>query len=176
MVDAFAVEITVRRFTWWRSALALLALAAIGSEAAWVQSRSGWSLPLQWLAGGGGALAIVVVIASLWTPRRGLLSCRDGRWYFQADPVAASMAAPVPAAAATPDGAVELEVAIDLGSFLLLRLQPLPSGEPEDRRRWLPLQRRGLEDRWQALRCAVYRPRQAPGPASASSGAAEVTP
>jgi len=44
-------------------------------------------------------------------------------------------------------------VAVDLGAFLLLRLV-------EQRRTivWLPVQRRGVESQWHALRCAAYSP------------------
>ena len=53
-----------------------------------------------------------------------------------------------------------LSVALDLGVWMLLRFQADAS------RRWsgvtwLPVQRRGLESQWHALRCAVYSPRPA---------------
>ena len=61
--------------------------------------------------------------------------------------------------AATPG---ELHVAIDLGPWMLLRFS---ASLPDARARtsWLPVQRRGLEAEWHALRCAVYSPRTAPG-------------
>ena len=46
-----------------------------------------------------------------------------------------------------------LEVAMDLGGLLLLRLV----GQRRTRV-WLPVQRRGLESQWHGLRCAVYSP------------------
>ena len=68
----------------------------------------------------------------------GVLACSDGAWSFTTD-----------------SGALRpgtLEVAIDLGSFLLLRLRGGRGAV------WLPVQRRGLEREWHALRCAVYSP------------------
>jgi hypothetical protein len=51
----------------------------------------------------------------------------------------------------------ELGVMLDLGAWMLLRFKPLPSGKVV----WLPVQRRGLEAEWHALRCAVYASRSA---------------
>ncbi|MEP7056684.1 MAG: hypothetical protein ABI809_02790 [Caldimonas sp.] len=62
-------------------------------------------------------------------------------------------------AASTPvDGDVRL--AIDLGSLLLVRFVADGAG---GRTTWLPLQRRGTETPWHALRCAVYAPRPGSG-------------
>jgi hypothetical protein len=49
----------------------------------------------------------------------------------------------------------ELKAAIDLGPWMLLNFTPEMSGGTS----WLPIQRRGLETQWHALRCAVYSPR-----------------
>ena len=54
-----------------------------------------------------------------------------------------------------------LAVALDLGSWMLLRFQADASGR-RAAVAWLPAQRRGLESQWHALRCAVYSPRPAP--------------
>ncbi len=54
-------------------------------------------------------------------------------------------------------GELAVAVAVDLGSFLLLTLAGTGDGERRSRR-WLPVQRRGLENDWHALRCAVYSP------------------
>ena len=57
-----------------------------------------------------------------------------------------------------------LEVAIDLGAFLLLRFGPTaPAG---GRSAGCRSQRRGLERAWHALRCAVYSPRPVAGAAA----------
>jgi hypothetical protein len=46
-------------------------------------------------------------------------------------------------------------VVIDLGPWMLLRF----TADAPPRTTWLPVQRRGLEAQWHALRCAVYSPR-----------------
>jgi hypothetical protein len=51
----------------------------------------------------------------------------------------------------------DLKAAIDLGPWMLLMFTPALPG----RTSWLPVQRRGLETQWHALRCAVYSPRPA---------------
>jgi hypothetical protein len=53
-------------------------------------------------------------------------------------------------------------VAVDLGAWMLLRFER--DATPRLRRIvWLPLQRRGLETPWHALRCAVYSARPVAG-------------
>ena len=63
-------------------------------------------------------------------------------------------------AGSVPDEPVpgDLVVTVDLGPWMLLRFEP---AVPDRRRRviWLPVQRRGIEPHWHALRCAVYSPR-----------------
>jgi len=49
-----------------------------------------------------------------------------------------------------------IQVALDLGGWMLLRLLPADGGAP--RAHWLPVQAAGLERSWHALRCAVYSP------------------
>jgi hypothetical protein len=143
MRESVYFEVRLRRFGVWRAAVALVAAAAIATVVAWAmamldsQSASGWAAVVALVVGlAAGTLAVAL---SLARPPAGLLACRDGAWTF------------------APDGGVvrsgAFEVAIDLGSFLLIRLG--------DRRRpslWLPVQRRGLESEWHALRCAAYGP------------------
>ena len=83
-----------------------------------------------------GALAVSACAVSLWhVPAQSLRW--DGRaWQLDA-------------------AAGELSVAIDLGPWMLLCFMP----EGRGRCSWLPIQRRGLEAHWHALRCAVYSPR-----------------
>jgi len=51
-----------------------------------------------------------------------------------------------------------LDVALDLGAWMLLRFQPdVATGQR--RAQWVPVQRRGMESAWHALRCAVYSAR-----------------
>jgi hypothetical protein len=49
-----------------------------------------------------------------------------------------------------------MKVVIDLGPWMLLSFTPAAPGRLMS---WLPVQRRGLEPQWHALRCAVYSPR-----------------
>ena len=94
------------------------------------------------------ALAIVTVAIAVSLIRDvepGVFSYRDGHASF------------APTSARRPGVAsADLAVAIDLGSFLLLTLSTSDGGRRS--RRWLPVQRRGLEQDWHALRCAVHAP------------------
>jgi hypothetical protein len=68
-----------------------------------------------------------------------------------------------------------LSVSIDLGHWMLLRFQPddarLQSGAI-----WIPVQRKGLEAQWHALRCAVYSARPETAPTSRVAASARVNP
>jgi hypothetical protein len=152
--------VTLRRFGAWRCAVAVVAAAALASLVAWVLLA-----PPGRLAGVRVAIALAgaatfALALSLLRVAAGTLRWDGSAWTF-ADS-ARPQAAPI---------AGELEVAIDLGSFLLLRFTP---HDAPGRRavRWLPAARRGLEREWHAFRCALYSPRPAAGP----SGAAGATP
>jgi hypothetical protein len=136
-------ELRVRRFGIWRAAVGMVAGAAIAAVTAWAvalsdsQPQSGRELVMAIAA--GLSLATIGLALSLARAEAGLLACSEGVWAF------------VPDRGARRTGT--LEVALDLGPFLLLRLV--------ERRRtivWLPIQRRGVEAQWHALRCAVYSP------------------
>ncbi|MEO8310562.1 MAG: hypothetical protein ABI520_05265 [Caldimonas sp.] len=155
MRESVFSEVRLRRFDVWRAALAVVAAIAIATLAAWAmamldsQSNSGRaSVVALAIVLGAGTAAIAV---SLARAQPGLLACREGVWTFAPD------------AGAVRTGA--LEVAIDLGAFLLIRL-----GEGRRASVWLPVQRRGLESQWHALRCAVY------GPPPAAAGAPSASP
>jgi hypothetical protein len=152
--------VTLRRFAAWRCAVAVVAAAALASLLAWVLLA-----PPGRLAGVRVAIALAGVATlglalSLLRVAAGTRRWDGSGWTF-AD-------AARPQAAPTAGG---LEVAIDLGTFLLLRFRP---HDATGRRsvRWLPVERRGLEREWHAFRCALYSPR----PAASPSGAAGVTP
>jgi hypothetical protein len=143
MRESVFFELRLRRFGVWQVAVWLVAGAAIASAAAWAvamfdsQPESGRALVMAVAA--GLSLATIGLAFSLARVEVGLLTCSDGVWTFAPD------------AGARCSGT--LEVAMDLGAFLLLRLV--------ERRRtiaWLPVQRRGVETQWHALRCAVYSP------------------
>ena len=143
MRESVFFELRLRRFGVWRVAVWLAAGAAIAAVAAWAvalldsQPASGRALVMAVAV--GLALATIGLALSLARVEGGLLTCSDGVWTFVTDTGVRSTGT--------------LEVAMDLGAFLLLRLV--------ERRRtiaWLPVQCRGLETQWHALRCAVYSP------------------
>ena len=155
MRESVFFEVRLRRFEAWRAAVAVVAAIAIATLAAWAmamlgsQSASGRGAVISLAAVlGAGTVALAMSLARVHS---GLLACREGAWTFTPDSGAIRTGA--------------LEVAIDLGAFLLIRLG--------DRRRtslWLPVQRRGLESQWHALRCAAY------GPHAVAAGASSASP
>ena len=154
MRDSVFFELRLRRFGVWRIAVWLVAGAAIAAVTAWAvamldsQPASGRALVIAVAA--GLSLATIALALSLARVNGGLLTCSDGLWTYLSE--------------AGEHRAGTLEVAMDLGGFLLLRVV--------ERRRtiaWLPVQRRGVEMQWHALRCAVYSP---PPPASGAPTAA----
>ena len=147
--------ITVARFGAWRAAVAALALGALASLVAWLVSS-----PLgegAWVRGGVAvaAIATLALAASLWRQPPARL-----RW----DGLAWTVASPAGAA----DVSGRMEIAVDLGSFLLLRFTPAGRSGPSAGR-WIPVGRAGLEHEWHAFRGAVHSPQQVAGPAAADS-------
>jgi hypothetical protein len=145
--------ITVARFGAWRAAVAVLALAALAALLAWF-----FTSPLgagAWVRAGVAvaALAILALAASLW--RQPAVRLRwDGHAWTVATP------------AGGPEVSGRLEIAIDLGLFLLLRFTPAGRSGPAAVR-WIPVGRAGLEHDWHAFRCAVHSPQPAAGAAAA---------
>ncbi len=138
--------IAVARFGAWRAAVAIVAAAALGSLAAWrFGSPRGESI---WVRGAvaAAALATLALAASLWrVPPVRLV------W----DGLVWSVA---PVSGAEPATPGRLDVAVDLGAFLLLRFVPAGRRSPAAVC-WIPVGRAGLEREWHAFRCAVYSPR-----------------
>ena len=151
MRESVFFEVRLDRFEVWRIAVTLVAGVAMAVLVAWAMAmldsqtatRCGLLVALAFLG-----VATLGLAWSLGRVERGVLASLGGVWSFAPDH-GHSRSGP-------------LIVAVDLGSFLLLRLG--------DRRRsllWLPVQRRGLERQWHALRCAVYAPPDAAPTASA---------
>jgi hypothetical protein len=155
MRAAPAVSLTVRPSPHWQAALALLAAAAVASTVLWAWRRGD--------AASGGAAAAVAALALhalRAARRRPALGLRwDGQSWWLSETAAA--------AAGEEPREGELELALDLGSWLLLRFRPHDPARRKARWRWLPLQRAGLEADWHALRCALYSPRPAAEPTAA---------
>jgi hypothetical protein len=148
--------IAVRRFALWRLAVALVGAAALASLVAWVCLAPLGQSALARLSIGLASACALALAVSLGRLRAGTLRWDGSSWAFAelAMPQAMPMAG-------------ELDVALDLGAFLLLRFT---SGDAPGRRRvhWIPVERRGLEREWHSFRCAVYSPRPAPGTAPAA--------
>ena len=146
MTKSSSCVVTLGRFAVWRWAVAAVAGAALAALAAWAaaslaSSSSEAEMPILITAIGLG-IGTLLLALSLARVEAGILASHDGRWTFTPD------ASPHEAFAG------KLAVALDLGSFLLLTV----TGSGARRRRWLPVQRRGLAHEWHALRCAVYSP------------------
>jgi hypothetical protein len=154
MRESVFFEARVCRFGVWRAAVLVVGVLAISASTAWAVAMSasepehGTTLVVALAALLGVATAWVVW--SLTRVEAGVLSCRDAIWTFAADGGMARSGT--------------LEVVIDLGAFLLLRLDRSGTGS------WLPVQRRGLEPQWHALRCAVYAPPASVGAATPGFG------
>ena len=120
----------------WRAAVVALALAGAAVVAGWLVGReSPASIELMMLVA-MAALLMFALATSLWRVPAQSLRWDGQVWLLDVAPG-------------------QLKVAIDLGPWMLLYFVP----ETEGRMRWLPVQRRGLEAQWHALRCAVYSPR-----------------
>ena len=146
-----AFQVSISRFGLWRVAVLSLAALVILVMVAWFLTR-----PLQkgpWALAGSG----LAVVWSLWlcvalVKSRPVSLRWDGQqWHLSLEASRGHDSWP---------GA--LSVVMDFGSWMLLRFQAdAPAGRQSVT--WLPVQRRGLEAQWHALRCAVYSARPAPG-------------
>ncbi len=149
------------RFAVWRSAVLGVALIAIAAMAAWgglalVNPTSGSAVVA--VVAAALAVASAAMAASLMRAEPGTLASVEGAWTFTF----------------CRDGVERIEagalsVALDCGAFMLLTL----ARDDRPHRlalRWLPVQRRGLESSWHALRCAVYSPPPAASDRAAASG------
>jgi hypothetical protein len=155
MRESVFFEVRLRRFGDWQLAVGVVAAVAIAAAVAWAAAMLDSQPSGRALVVGVAAVlasATVALALSLARVEGGVLACRDGVWTFTPDAGVARTGA--------------LGVAMDLGAFLLLRL-----GARGRTSAWLPVQRRGLEAQWHALRCAVY----SPPPLAAGSPTAPLT-
>ena len=144
-----AAQFTLTRFGAWRAAmlgLSALVLLAVGTWLVTQQAmgRVAWRSCVLAFA----ALTLWVLVVQ---PRMAPLSLRwdARRWHL----------GPADTAGDEP-WTGGLQVAIDLGPWMLLRFKHDPGTAANGPAvTWLPVQRRGLEAQWHALRCAVYSPR-----------------
>lgn len=137
-------EFQLTRFGFWRTGVAVLAAAAAAVLAAWWRAEAEHA-PAEAMLGLGGVVAIAVAASAGVRPRAVVLREQAGEWF----------AAELPG---TMRGPFRLDVPIDLGPWMLLRLRPSPPDRTL-RAVWIPAQRLGHEAAWHALRRAVYSPR-----------------
>ena len=153
-----AFQCVLNRFGVWRAAIAALASAGVAVLLVWLATRSEPMPSLGLAAWVGAMLAVPALAASLMRIPAVTLRWDGQQWWL------ARLAGSSRAAAAAQIDAVggEIDVALDFGGWMLLRFRPISAARRERFSRWLPVQRRGLEAHWHALRCAVYSPRPAP--------------
>jgi len=134
-----AFSVSVVRFGVWRGICLAASLAAVSAALAWACSL--WDTrPL-------ATVVPMMVLPMVWRAMRAHQPFHL-RWDTQAwhlGPIAG-----------------RLSVAVDAGGWMLLCFTP----EGGRRSRWLPVQRRGLEVAWHALRCTVYCARLPAAPLS----------
>ncbi|HEX6705382.1 MAG TPA: hypothetical protein VF169_11530 [Albitalea sp.] len=141
-----AFQIDIQRYGAWRAVVGVLLLLAAASALAWALADDGTRPRPIVLAGGALATTLICAGTGLMRMRAVRLRWDSQRWLLGA-----------------PQGSPgNLGIALDLGSWMLLKFEHdlMPPGR---RVSWLPVQRRGLEAHWHALRCAVYCARSAPG-------------
>ena len=150
MRTAPALQVSLTRFGIWRAAMWVLTLLGMLTAAGWLVGQEGLAV-----AAKGAAMAVLAAgllglgMSLMRLPARRL--SWDGQCWALGH-LEARRAEPV---------AGEISVAIDLGPWMLLCFRPNASARwlQPMQSVWLPVQRRGLELQWHALRCAVYSPR-----------------
>ena len=145
-----AFQVVLDRFGVWRAAVLAAALLGALVMAAWLVSQPpSVSAAVRWVA---AVAALVLLTVGAFAARVRPVSLRwDGQlWHL----------GPPDSAGHEPHSGALL-VVLDLGPWMLLRFE-LAESTRRARATWLPVQRRGLEAQWHALRCAVYSPRPRP--------------
>ena len=148
MRGAPPVEIRVRRQGSWRAFVVALVILTSVSMGLWLASAEIGAAFKGVLA--AVTLALGATALSMTAPFDLSLRWTGSSWALS----------PRGAPASEPVAGV-LTVAIDLGSWMLLRFvdeSPRTTWIPVQRT-WIPVQRAGIEGDWHALRCAVHAPR-----------------
>jgi hypothetical protein len=145
-----AFEVSLHRFGVWRGAVLLLGTLGVAALVAWALTREG-SIDSAVMIGCALAAGVLLwlTLSLVRVPAVGL------RWdglLWHVGPPGASADKSLPG---------DVTVVIDLGPWMLLRFKPT-APEARPRVTWLPVQRRGIETQWHALRCSVYSPHPAP--------------
>ena len=151
-----ACQFTLSRFGGWCLAVVSFAVCVVLALALWLLDQ-----PM--VSQASRAIALLAVAAAALALARSLVALKpvslrwDGRhWHVGLAP-----------SIGQEPFAGGLAVSLDLGFWMLLRFQPASADCP-GRLTWLPVQRRGLESQWHALRCAVYSARPVAEPDAAA--------
>ena len=146
------IDIVLSRSGAWLAFVVIAALAVMAVVAAWL-ALGLRELTISLTAAAGLAaltLGLVGWALRLTHPTGGRLRWSGRRW--QLDDAVAAGCQPRTG---------DVVLAIDLGNWLLLRFTASPDAGGATC--WLPVQRRGHEAEWHALRCALRCSRPAPG-------------
>ena len=137
-------QMTVRCFGVWRAVSLLLVLPSIASVGVWAPSAlrlfTVWAVVALVLL----TVSSIAVLLHAWRLQPTSLRWDTQRWYLGA----------VPASGREPR-AGRLMISMDLGVWMLLRFVA-DDARVFQRGTWLPVQMRGHEAAWHALRCTVY--------------------
>ncbi len=142
-------QMTISRYGAWRTVTVLLVVLSNAAVGSWAYRA--WEFAPAHVAAVGTLLLVASLGAlhQMWQLRPVHLRWDTQRWHLADEPVTDSTAA---------GGHVEL--AMDWGPWILLRFVP-DNAVAWRRAVWLPVQRRGHEASWHALRCTVYCARPA---------------
>ena len=135
----------VRHFGIWRAAVTLLVVLAAAVVVVWaLQALERHAV---WVVVACVVLAVssAMLLTHAWRLRAMTLRWDSQRWQLAACEVSIQQEAP----------SGRLTVSMDLGAWMLLHFKP-DDAPVLQRGTWLPLQRRGHEADWHALRCTVY--------------------
>ena len=144
-----AAQFTLTRFGVWRAAMFALGALVLMAVGGWLVTQQATGRAA-WLPCALGFAALSIWVLAIQA-RAAPLSLRwdAQRWHL----------GPADTMGHEP-WTGDLHVAIDLGPWMLLRFKrDLSATISSPAVTWLPVQRRGLEAHWHALRCAVYSPR-----------------
>jgi len=141
---------TVRHFGIWRVVVTLLVALAVTVVAMWALQALGRHAVWVVVASVLLAVSSTMLLAHAWRLRAMTLRWDSQQWQLTACDATGHEQAP----------SGRLAVSIDLGAWMLLHFK-LDNATVLQRGTWLPLQRRGHEADWHALRCTVYYARPA---------------
>jgi hypothetical protein len=146
-----ACQFTLNRFGAWHVAVAALTGCVVLTLLFWYLGQSAaWSW---WRTAALGFVAVAALGlgASLLRRKAVTLHWDGGRWHVGTAGSTGGEHRPG-----------TLSATVDLGVWMLLRFRADSEGGSGAAVTWLPVQRRGMEPQWHALRCAVYSPRPVP--------------